>query len=215
MRTQSVLFVVALCASFAAVTPAMAQSGRPTLEVGGQVTLLKLNDSNTTNTGIGGSFSVDLTRWLSFVAEVNYFPSDDFKLITPDPDPPPPGYERSQVTYHRRRTEILAGARLGYRAERWGVFGKIRPGLTHLTHEGINCVGGFCALMLFAVPEYRTEFALDLGGGVEFYPTGQTVARFELGDTMIQHRSTAAPPCPIGDCMSHNFTIRLGVGWKF
>jgi hypothetical protein len=215
MRVRSVPFIVALCSSFAYVPSALAQSDRPTMEVGGQVTFLRLTESSTTNTGIGGRFSVDLTRWLSVGAEVNYFPSDDFEVTTPDPDPPPPGYQRSQVTYHRRRTEVLGGARMGYRAERWGVFAKVQPGITHLTNRGVDCTGGVCALSLLAVPEYRAEFALDLGGGVEFYPTRRMVARFDVGDTIIQHRSTLAPPCPIGDCTSHNFTTRLGVGFRF
>ena len=139
MRSPSVLFVLTLCASFAFASPAEAQSARPTFEVGGQMTLLKLTDSSTTNIGIGGAFSVDVTKWLSFVAEVNYFPSDDFEVTTQDPDPPPPGYERATISYHRRRTEVLAGARFGYRAERWGVFAKVRPGFTSLSHEGVDC----------------------------------------------------------------------------
>ena len=215
MRLRLVRFVVALCALLAYVTPAMAQSERPIFEVGGQITFLRLNDSGTTSTGIGGRFSVVVTRWLSFVGEVNYFPSDDFEVVTPDPDPPPPGYERAQITYHRRRTEVLAGARLGYRADRWGVFAKIQPGFTHLTHERTDCVGGVCALMLLAVPEYRTEFALEFGGGVEFHATRRIVARVELGDIIIRHRHTFAPPCVSGDCTSHNFTVRLGAGFKF
>jgi hypothetical protein len=210
MRSRSVLFIATLCSSFVFVTPAMAQADRPAIEVGGQVTLLRLNDSGTTNTGIGGRFSVDLARWLSLDTELNYFPSDDFEVATSTAIPDPP-----RISYHRRRTEVLAGARIGYRGDRWGLFGKVRPGFTHLTNEGINCVGAVCALMLFAVPEYRTEFALDLGGVVEFYPTRRTVARFDFGDTMIQHRSTAVPPCPNGDCTSHNFTSRIGIGLKF
>ena len=70
-----------------------------------------------------------------------------------------------------------------------------------------------CALMLFARPEYRTEFALDLGGIVEFYPTRRTVARVDFGDVMIRHRSAAVPPC--SDCTSHNFTSRFGIGLRF
>lgn len=217
MRSLSVLFVATLWSSFVFVPPAMAQSGRPAVEVGGQVTLLRLSDAaDTTNTGFGGRFSVDLFRWLSVDTELNYFPSDDFHLAIPVPDLPPPGsLPPPQISYERRRTEVLAGARIGYRSDRWGLFGKVRPGFTHLSNEGINCVGAVCALMLFAVPEYRTEFALDLGGVAEFYPTRRTVARIDFGDTMIRHRSTAVPPCVNGDCTSHNFTTRLGMGWKF
>jgi hypothetical protein len=74
-------------------------------------------------------------------------------------------------------------------------------------------VGNGCALVLIALDTYRTEFALDLGGGIEFYPSRRTVARVELGDTIIRHRSFA-PPCPSG-CTSHNLSSRLGIGVRF
>jgi hypothetical protein len=94
------------------------------------------------------------------------------------------------------------------------VHGKLRPGFAHLSDEGLRCVGDPCALVLFARPEYRTEFALDFGGILEVYPWARTVARFEFGDTMIRHRSTA-PPCPTSSCTSHNLASRLGVGFRF
>ncbi len=56
--------------------------------------------------------------------------------------------------------------------------------------------------------------AEDLGGVLELYPTGRTVARFDLRDTMIGHRSFA-PPCPTGTCSSHNVSTRPGVGLRF
>ena len=68
-------------------------------------------------------------------------------------------------------------------------------------------------LMLLAVPEYRTEFAFDLGGVLEFYPSARTVARIDAGDTMIRHRSSAVPPCQ--ECTTHNFSSRFGVGVRF
>ncbi len=173
------------------------------MELGGQVTLLRVDDSGTTSTGIGARFSVDITQWLSFVTDVNYFPSDDFQI------------EQSQITYHRRRTEVLAGARLGYRANRWGVYANVQPGFTRLTDKGVDCEGAVCPLIILALPQYHTEFTLNLGGGVEFDATRRIVARIEFGDTIIQHRSTLAPPCASGDCTSHNFSTRLGLGFRF
>jgi hypothetical protein len=215
MYSRSVLFVAALCVSGLYARPAVAQSDRPMFEAGGQLTLLRLTDGNRTNTGIGGRFSVDVRRWLSFVTQVDVFPSDDFEVDTPDPDPPPPNYDPPQITYQRRRILALFGANLGYRTDRWGVFAKINPGFTRLTNEGVDCVGAVCALTLLAIPEDRAEFALDFGGGVEFYPSRRTVTRFDIGDTMIQHRSTFVPPCATGECTSHNFTVRVGAGLKF
>ena len=207
MRSRSVPFFTLLLSSWILVTPALAQSDRPTMEVAGQAALLRLNDSGT-NAGIGGRFGLELSRWVSLDAEVNFFPKDDFEIRV-SADPPPP----VRVSYNRRRTDVLAGVKVGLRGDRFGLFGKVRPGFTHLTDQGIDCVGAMCALMLFARPEYRTEFALDLGGIVEFYPTRRTVARVDFGDMMIRNRGTAVPPC--ADCTTHNFTSRFGFGLRF
>jgi hypothetical protein len=208
MRSRSVPFFTLLLSSWILVTPALAQSDRPAMEVAGHVALQQLNDSGTTTAGIGGRFGLELSRWVSLDAEVTFFPKDEFE-IHPSADPPPP----AQVSYARRRTDVLAGVKVGLRGDRFGLFGKVRPGFTHLTDRGIECIGAMCALMLFARPEYRTEFALDLGGIVEFYPTRRTVARVDFGDMMIRNRGTAAPPC--ADCTTHNFTSRFGFGLRF
>ena len=91
----------------------------------------------------------------------------------------------------------------------------MRPGFVRLSDQCVDCVGEVCALatMLLARPVYRTEFALDLGAVLEFYPSARTVARVDFGDTMIRHRSQAAPPC--SNCTSHNFASRIGIGFRF
>jgi hypothetical protein len=206
MRSRFVFVAAAILLSTALVSPALAQSGRPAFEVGGQTTLLRLDDSGTTTAGIGGRFTMDLTSWLAIDAEVDFFPRDTFEVD--------PGVaDAALVSYKRRRTDVLGGVKIGQRFGRFGLFGKVRPGFTRLTDRGINCDGEMCALMLLARPEYRTEFALDLGGVVEVYPTRRLVARFDFGDVLIRNRGTAVPPC--GDCTSHNFTSRFGVGLRF
>jgi hypothetical protein len=100
------------------------------------------------------------------------------------------------------------------RTDKLGVFAKVRPGFTHFSASGIDCVGGVCALALFVRPEDGTEFALDFGGVFEVYPSRRTVARFELGDTMIRH-TVFAPPCGPSTCTSHNLSSKVGVGVRF
>lgn len=197
------LLVVAFGASSASAQPTA-----PRFELAVQASVLRLTDFGATNAGIGGRFSVDLSRWVTADVEVNVFPNDDIVLpvssFAPD----------LRVAHYRRRAESFAGLKLGMRGERLGAFAKVRPGLTQLTHQKMGCAGEICALMLFARPVYRTEVALDLGGVFEVYPTGRTVARVEFGDTVIRHRSLA-PPCPSNRCTSHNVTTRFGVGLRF
>jgi hypothetical protein len=188
---------------------ASAQPALPRAEAAVHVAVLRLSDFGATNAGIGGRVAFELTRWASFEAEGTFFPSDDIAL-------PASAVADIRVAHHRRRAEAFAGVKLGVRSDRFGVFAKLRPGLTRLIDKGQECLGADCVrvLMLLAVPVYRAEFALDLGGIVEFYPTGRTLARVEVGDTMIRHRSVA-PPCPADTCTSHNVSTRFGVGVRF
>jgi hypothetical protein len=161
--------------------------------------------------GVGGRLTIDLTPHVALEGELAFYPKDRIDGVI---------RETSAGTYQivgdRRRTDALFGVKVGTRFDRFGVFGKARPGVTRLADRGTGCEGPGCAviLMLIAPYQYRTEFAFDFGGGVEMYPTARTVARVEVGDTMIRHRS-AAPPCPAGECTSHNLSTRLGIGYRF
>jgi hypothetical protein len=68
-------------------------------------------------------------------------------------------------------------------------------------------------LLLLARADYRTEFAMNLGGVLEFYPSPRIVTRLDLGTTLIRHRSFAPPRCD--GCTSSNFSSRVGVGFRF
>jgi hypothetical protein len=209
MKAQSsplTFFVLLVC--LAGAHTAYGQTDRQRLEVGGQLATLHLSDSESTNAGFGGRVSYDFARWLAAEGEMNVFGNDSFeRQVAPDLFP---GFG---LTYSRRRLDGFFGAKAGLRGSRFGVFGKVRPGFTRLFDKGIACTGDVCALMLLARPQYRTEFALDLGGVVEFYPTPRMVTRVDLGSTLIRHRSNAVPPCT--DCTSRNFASRIGVGFRF
>ena len=184
------------------------QTDHRRLEVGGQIATLHLSDSDTTTAGFGGRLSYDFTRWLTAEGEMNVFGNDSFEQqLSPELFP---GF---QLAYNRRRFDGFFGAKVGVRWSRFGIFGKVRPGFTRLFDQGVECTGDVCALILLARPEYRTEFALDVGGVVEFYPTPRTVTRVDVGSTVIRHRSDAVPPCR--DCTTGNFASRVGVGFRF
>lgn len=210
MKTLGLLLPTTIVLLLCGAAAADAQPPGRRVEVGVQASFLRLGEFDTTNAGIGGRASFALTGWAALDAEGNFFPSDDVLL-------PSTGLAPSlRVTYHRRRTDAFLGLRLGMREGRLGVFARVRPGFTRLSEKGggPECVGPQCALVLLVRPEYGTEFALDLGGGLEFHPSARTVARFDLGDTMIRHRGLA-PPCWGTDCTRHYLSSRLGVGVRF
>jgi hypothetical protein len=208
MKAVGFVLAVALLVSLSGTSTATAQPAPSRLEVGMQASFLRLTDFDSTNAGIGGRFSYDLTTWAALEAEADFFPDDDALLpssgLTPD----------LRVSYQRRRTDAFFGVKLGRRGGRFGTFAKVRPGFTRLYDSGVECVGEICALVLLARPEYRTEFALDLGGVFEFYPSARTVMRFEMGDIMIRH-GRFTPPCWESGCTSHNLSSRAGVGLRF
>lgn len=187
---------------------ALAQTEPPRVEIGGQLNVLRLSDSSDTNVGLGGRVTFNLARWLGLEAEYQFLPKDELELSeTVDGS-------LVGIRYERRRSTALFGVKAGYRGERFGVFGKVRPGVTALSDRGVECLGDVCALMLLAVPEYRSEFVVDVGGVVEFYPSSRWVARFDVGSLIVNHRSTA-PPCVGGGCTSSNLALSLGGGVRF
>ena len=204
MRRLIALFVFSV-ASGAIVS---AQSVEPRFEMGAHASLLRLSDFDTTNAGFGGRVLFRLNDWMSVDGEMSFYPHDEVVGPTFQTSIGP-----GRVESTRRRTDALVGVNVGTRRDRLGAFVKLRPGVTRLYHTRFNCVGEGCALVLIAPNIYRSEFALDFGGGLEFSLSRRTVARLEFGDMVIRHRSFA-PPCPSG-CTSHNLSSRAGLGVRF
>jgi hypothetical protein len=204
--TRVVLTLIALT-SLMPDRVASAQSiGR--FEVGGQVSALRLDDIGATPAGFGGRVSYEFRDWLSVESELNLFPREAFTIHGVAPNDASFG-----LVHRRQRTEMVFGPKVGMRTERFGLFAKVRPGFARLTDQSIDCRGDVCAAVLLAVPVDRTEFALDLGGVFEFYPSARIVARVDLGDTMIRRGSLATPSC--SNCTSHNVASRVGIGLRF
>jgi hypothetical protein len=216
MKTQQRLFpVVVIVASLANPSAASAQSTTSRFELGAQFSTLWLSDFDATSAGLGGRLSYDFASWATAEGEFSFFPSNDIGI----PDLPfTVGGEVRQldlrITHRRRRAEGFFGPKLGLKAERFGVFAKVRPGFTHISLTRLDCAGVSCAIVRLVQPVYRTEFAMDLGAVLEFYPSPRTAARLDLGDTWVRHRSSA-PPCWGEVCTSHNFASRLGIGLRF
>lgn len=187
---------------------AIAQPAPRRLELGGMVSTLGLADGAGTNVGVGGRVTLNLARWLGVEDEYQFVPDDTFTLRSAQG-----GGRVAGLRYQRRRSTALFGVKAGYRGERVGVFAKVRPGVTSLSNRGVDCLGEVCALVLLAVPEYRPEFALDLGGVVEVYPSARWLVRADVGVLRIRHRGSA-PPCGSA-CTTSDVAASLGVAVRF
>jgi hypothetical protein len=160
------------------------RSQQSKLEVGGQITVLPIEDPQSLNdlfprreVGIGGRLSYNLNSHFALEAEVNFFPRN---------------YRQVRTNFTGGRlTEGLFGVKAGIRKNKFGIFGKTRPGfmsssravIAHFpTGDGPDRQNPFGFEDMLA-----TQFALDLGGVFELSPSRRTILRFDVGDTIVRY----------------------------
>jgi hypothetical protein len=200
-------FVFAMLLLWAPALAAQTDSGK--FEAGVQFSLLRQHAFAVNDNGFGGRFTWYLVSHIGLEAETTFFP----KAMSARGS-------SSAVSFSSNRIETLLGARAGHRFKNFGFFGKIRPGLMRFAKapHGVACV----AILIYPPPlecslsRGSVNFALDLGGAMELYPSGRTSIRIDLGDTMIRF-----PPAYTlfgqfkNDFNVHNFQVNLGLGYRF
>lgn len=190
-----------------------AQSDVPKLELGAQYTLLRLKSQQPLNnpilnlidpnfvasdSGIGGRITYNLTNYLSAEGEINFFPKERNNFAEP-------------FYINSRRIQGLFGVKAGARGDRIGVFAKVRPGFMHFG-EG-TADPRIQTLLPVPATASSTEFALDVGGVFEFYPSRHTMLRFDLGDTVIRFGKSPVSGRPA--LTTHNLQLSAGFGFRF
>ena len=175
-----------------------AQSG-PRFEVGGGYSLLRTGflEEPSTESGVMGRLGYDLHRHVSVEGEFSLFPRD-------------------LGIYSKGMTTGFFGAKVGERFERVGVFGKVRPGFIHF-HERSGPFA--CAAVdpptLPCLIGGRTEFAVDAGGVLEFYPQRRMTVRVDAGDAIIRMRGPVLlSGRPSDGFWSHNFAFGMSFGFR-
>jgi len=177
---------------------ASGQSDPQRFELGGQFAFAP----GRWDPGFGGRFSYEVVRNLSLEAELNFFP-------------------RVEDSFHMgRKTQGLFGLKVGGRTDRFGLFGKARPGFMRFGRV-FDCPGTHklsCSEFAYA------EFALDIGGVAEYYPSPRTLLRFDVGNTIIRFRdrkdfpfSPEFPTIPriLEGGTRHSLQLNLGIGVRF
>lgn len=224
---KTILLTIALVAvSLSSFAEARAQSDEKKFEVGGQVSIMRMETRSinpgfgtTISTGhenvfgLGGRVGYNFSRYFAAEAELNLFPqNDDVKA--------------------GRKIQGLFGVKAGKRFDKVGVFAKARPGFIRFEKGDYETAPVIC-LTIFPPPlacfnpVSRTNFAIDLGGVVEVYPSKRTIIRFDAGDTIVRFpaRSVAAPDpdfgpgvlfaVPVAAETKHQFQASVGVGFRF
>ena len=238
-RFRLTSFMLAAPLLFSAVTVARAQGAEPHWEVGGQVSAFDVGngtgsaqdficpvlfgpcvvrttnaDHRATEFGFGARVGYRLDRHFTVEAEGNFFPRE---AALTDND----GFTGG------RKTQVLFGAKVGRHFERVGLFVKARPGYVHFSEGDLRQAGACVAV--FPPPlgcferRGRTDFAFDLGGVVELYPSARTLLRFDAGDTLLWAREHNVPVRTASADLvvttpsrtTHNFQGSVGFGFRF
>ncbi len=207
------IFCVSLLLMLIPSKSAVAQSEESRFEVGAQFSVIgRRAGDDATSVGGGVRLTFNLARYLAIEGELNYFPSAGFDDL--------------------RRFQGQFGVKSGLRFDRFGVFGKVRPGFVSAKQNvPQSCVYLICppnAACIQIFPPIcspsdvnNTGFSLDVGGVLEFYPSKPVTVRFDVGDAIINRRD---PPIifPSGffaisgpNSATHNLQLSAGVGFRF
>ncbi len=209
-------FLIALLSVFLLQSQAQSQSDEvPKFEVAAEFTTLERPafGERRTEPGFGGRFTYNLNRVVSLEAAGYFFPKRCF-----------------QCQNDGNITEVVGGVKIGKRFEKWGIFGKARPGVASFSQGKVTIlpdptIPGFP--FRFEV-ERLNGFAADLGGVLEFYPSKRIVTRFDAGDTIIHlgprqtefiafdsTRGFFLQPFRLDSRTTHNFQFMASVGFRF
>jgi hypothetical protein len=211
---------------FAAAIVINAQSDDKKFEIGAQGSLLRVparrfttvgsttlfNEDLNNDWGFGGRTGYNFSRNIGIEAEVNFFPRDS-------------------AADGGHKLQGLFGAKVGQRFEKGGVFLKARPGFVRFGRGQYQFGPGGCPTVFpppigCFQPQATTNFAFDLGGVGEVYPSKNTIIRFDAGDTMIRFKAqrlvAAVDPSngglvvlPAAPETRHNFQASVGFGFRF
>ena len=214
MQFRFHFLVAVLCVCCFLALFVLAQSEPPKYEIGLHAASLAPVGFESGGVGGGLRFTYNFNAMLAVEGEVNVFNRTSFDSIN--------------------RVQGLAGLKSGVRFDKVGLFGKIRPGVAHNVFTSVKNAPchTFVAPPNSPLPgctfgrTARNDFALDLGGVVEFYPARRWVMRFDVGDTIIRRSlpNVTIDGSGIGNLLllapdqhivRHNLQINAGVGFRF
>ena len=129
------------------------------------------------------------------------------------------------------KLEGLFGAKVGKRTRRVGFFGKGRAGFFHASQgdfrpkPNVGCPAIFPPPISCFEGVGKTGFALDIGGVFEIYPSGRSIIRVDVGDTIIHFGDRLVPidgrpqlylgVIPRPARTTHNLQLNAGFGFRF
>jgi hypothetical protein len=183
------------------------QSDRPKFEAAGQYVFIHHASFDQFNSGLGGRFGYNITRYLAAEGEFDFFPQKRSVLNAMD---------SSIIRYYdSQRCEGLFGVKAGKRSRHIGIFGKARPGFFYISQGKLYIDPRVRLIRAPEEPQSQLRFAMDLGGIVEFYTSKRSFIRIDAGDTMINFTRSKWGDISNKDILSHNLQLNVGMGFRF
>jgi opacity protein-like surface antigen len=193
---------------------AQAQSDNRRFELGGQFVGFSVhadkfllpgsNDVDDIVFGGGARLGYNITRHFAVEAEGTVFQRP------PTDDPATRG----------RWAQAFFGVKAGKRSSNLGVFAKLRPGFSRF--DGITSVmtGRNGAIEISPIKD-NSFFAIDVGGGIELYPSRRWIVRLDASDVIIRYTDRPGKNFniisnPVSESYyGHAFRFSVGVAVRF
>jgi outer membrane protein with beta-barrel domain len=202
------LLTIALYGSASAQSAEMEKK----LEVGAQISgLAGGNFGDREALGGGGRVTYNVNKFFALEGELNYFSSNS--------------------SDNHRKFQGQFGIKSGLRFNKFGLFGKVRPGFINtkqdvfvffptpfpcFTNPAAPCPQ-IIVPSAFSFRDSHTGFSLDVGGVAELYPSKRVVLRLDVGDTIHNRRDPFLIPFFFGQGSTvtrHNLQLSVGVGFR-
>jgi hypothetical protein len=192
-----------LLSSLLIVPAARAQQEYSRFEIAAHFSLIRLLDASSnarSHFGLGARLGLNLTRRLALESQLDFFPGHASPFLQQQ------GGHALQAVFGVRGKVI--------QTKHFAVFGLLRPGFIHF--EKVPIFSATVPLTFTIRP--ATYFLVNLGGGIEFYPTPRVIARFEISGNPYAIPNFTAPAASgfvtrPGEITDH-FGISVGVGYR-
>jgi hypothetical protein len=204
-RLSSVLAICVIVIILDATASAAQTAERP-VEIGGQLSILRISEFEITDVGIGMDAAWHLTPQLTIDGTLAWFPGEtEFEID-------------SIASQHR--VLGLVGARSGITRGRFDVYGRGRVGFLRFgEQDSVICTLIFPATLGCRLASGYTALAVDLGGGIStrLNNDGRLRLRFDIGDLLVRYHLAALRPNgeSTDGFVGHNLLTSIGVDWRF
>jgi hypothetical protein len=176
-------------------------SAQERFDASAHIAIARSSEFDAADTGGGGRLSWHPVAPVGAEAEMTFYPA---------------GFP-SGSSFSRSRIEGLFGVTVGPRLNHVRPFARLRPGFLVFRGEPVVCILIFPPPLSCELASGRTLFVVDLGGGVELFPTRRALIRVDVGDRVVKY---PGPSFRNGRATqesfySHDLRVSAGAGVRF